>query len=321
MSRELEDLGCPFCGQRGARIRELEALDTVYRVDCSHCSAFKITDEAYEEVRAFPLVHKTLLAAYNCHVRLNESKEMITYLKEEPQVSDPLTRVVGKVVHSWWPAKHVWDRLDVVLLNIFHKVGTKPGHELSIDVKDYPLCFGEDGPAGFFILDRLNESGFIEMNPKEGNPRRVKLTLSGFKKIDELQRGITNKESRRVFIAMSFDPSLDMLFDNSIKPAVEACDYEAFRIDRTEHNDKICDKIEASIRQSRFIVADFTQNKHGVYYEAGLARGLGLQVIWCIKESEVENLHFDTRQYNHIVWQNEADLKRRLEDRIKAMGL
>jgi hypothetical protein len=159
------------------------------------------------------------------------------------------------------------------------------------------------------------------LNPNEGSPRRIQLTLAGHRRVDELHRGATGKESRKVFIAMSFDPSLDSLFDNAIKPAIEACGYDAFRIDRTEHNEKICDKIEAAIRQSRFIVTDFTQNKHGVYYEAGLARGLGLQIIWCVKDEELKHLHFDTRQYNHINWKNGEDLKQRLEDRIRAMGL
>lgn len=321
MSRDLQEQGCPFCGQRDARIETLGALDGVYRVNCPYCREFKITEEAYEQARSYSADNKAILAAYNCHHQLKDPKSLLSYFRSKPKENDSQTRVVDEVVETWWPAKQVWDRLDIVLLNIFYRAGKKPGHELSIEVKEYPFCFGEDGRAGFFILDRLCEAGFVDMNPKEGNPRRIKLTLTGFRKVDELQKGLTNKESQKVFIAMSFDPSLNGLFDNCIKPAVAACGYDAFRIDKAEHNEKICDKIEASIRQSRFVIADFTHNKHGVYYEAGLARGLGLQVVWTVKKSEIGNLHFDTRQYNHIDWVDEEDLKKRLEDRIKAMGL
>ena len=37
------------------------------------------------------------------------------------------------------------------------------------------------------------------------------------------------------------------------------------------------DRIIAQIRASKFVVADFTRNRGGVYYEAGFALGLGSQ--------------------------------------------
>lgn len=322
MPDNLQELGCPLCGQRDAQINELGVLDDVYRVDCPHCQTFKITDEAYEWVRALPVEQKTLLAAYNCHHKLKEPKAIFTYLRDEPEEPNEQARVISEVVTTWWPIKNVWDRLDIVLLNIYFKAGNKPAKVLQIPTNDYPFCFGEDGESAYYILDRLHEAGVIKiLNPNEGSPRRVQLTLAGHRKVHDLLRGIVQKESKKVFIAMSFDPSLNTLYDSAIKPAIEACGYDSFRIDRTEHNEKICDKIEAAIRRSRFIVADFTQNKHGVYYEAGLARGLGLQIIWCVKETEIDALHFDTRQYNHIAWKNEGELRQRLEDRIRAMGI
>jgi hypothetical protein len=50
------------------------------------------------------------------------------------------------------------------------------------------------------------------------------------------------------------------------------------------------------------VVADFTGQRGGVYFEAGLAFGLSKQVIWTVRKDEVSKLHFDTRQFNHIVW-------------------
>jgi len=37
-----------------------------------------------------------------------------------------------------------------------------------------------------------------------------------------------------------------------------------------------------------------------------------------ISEQAAE-IHFDTRRYNHIFWTNEADLRKRLNDRIVAL--
>ena len=75
------------------------------------------------------------------------------------------------------------------------------------------------------------------------------------------------------------------------------------RIDLLQHNEKICDKILAEIRSCQFIIADFTLQRAGVYFEAGFAMGLGRPVIWTCMEDDFENTHFDTRQYNHIVWE------------------
>lgn len=90
------------------------------------------------------------------------------------------------------------------------------------------------------------------------------------------------------------------------------------RIDRVHHNEKICDKIIAEIRTCQFLVADVTLQRAGVYFEAGFAIGLGRPVIWSCREDDLKNVHFDTRQYNHIVWKEPTDLRIQLADRIKA---
>ena len=83
-------------------------------------------------------------------------------------------------------------------------------------------------------------------------------------------------------------------------------------MDRDPHIQRIDAKIEHEIRNSAFVVADVTEQKQGVYYEAGFAKGLGLPVIWTVNEKEKDDLHFDTRQYRHIIWTDEADLQERL---------
>ena len=63
-------------------------------------------------------------------------------------------------------------------------------------------------------------------------------------------------------------------------------------------------KPSARIKRSRFLVADVTGGRQGVYFEGGFAKGLGLPVIWtCSHGTDAELkkwMHFDTRQYNHI---------------------
>jgi nucleoside 2-deoxyribosyltransferase len=86
-----------------------------------------------------------------------------------------------------------------------------------------------------------------------------------------------------------------------------------------EHVNRIDDEILSKIRQSKFLVADFTGQRLGVYFEAGFMLGLGRPVIWVCSKSDFAKVHFDTRQYNTIVYENTDELKKRLQFRIEAI--
>ena len=118
---------------------------------------------------------------------------------------------------------------------------------------------------------------------------------------------------------MWFHDSMN-LASAAIQQGILEAGYTPHRIDQKHHNNKIDDEIIAAIRRSRFLVADFTDQRGGVYFEAGFARGWVWEVVWLCRQDEVEKLHFDTRQYSHIAWQ-ENDLKeltKSLKDRIEA---
>ena len=96
-----------------------------------------------------------------------------------------------------------------------------------------------------------------------------------------------------------------VVYDDGIKLGIEAAGYKPLRIKDKEHVDKIDDHIIAEIRRSRFVVADFTHEEDvrgGVYYEAGFAHGLRKLVIFTCREDKIDDIQFDTRQYNHILW-------------------
>ena len=72
------------------------------------------------------------------------------------------------------------------------------------------------------------------------------------------------------------------------------------------------------------MVADFTHFaekgvRGSVYYEAGFAYGLGLPVLYSCREDLKNELHFDTRQYPHILWKTPEDLYAELRDKIGAL--
>lgn len=135
-----------------------------------------------------------------------------------------------------------------------------------------------------------------------------------------IEQSVTNPDSSQCFVAMWFDNSMDAVYETGIRPAIQAAGYSPLRIDRQEFLGKIDDEIIGQIRRSRFLVADATHGEDGarggVYYEAGFAHGMGLPVIFTCRNDMIDKVHFDTRQFNHIVWENPDDLREQLANRI-----
>lgn len=172
----------------------------------------------------------------------------------------------------------------------------------------------------YLLLQRwMNESkkGAI------GSAPEYRVSVEGHARLAELDQAAT--DSSKAFVAMWFDESMDEVWENAIEPGIEDAGYEAVRIDRKEHLNKIDDEIIAELRRARFVVADFTQGddgaRGGVYYEAGFAQGRSIPIIFSCRADAIEKVHFDTRQYNHIVWKTEKpeEFRDRLTKRICAV--
>ncbi len=176
---------------------------------------------------------------------------------------------------------------------------------------DFAVAHADSPEAMEYLLGQATELGWIEQRVNEG----WRLTLDGWKQALEWRR--TKSDERQVFVAMSFDPQYEPAFD-AMAAAIRASGLKPMRVDKLEHNEKICDRLVAEIRRSRMLVADCSHGSGNVYFEAGFALGLGLTVIWTCKESEKDELRFDTRQYAHILWKDPADLERKLSDRLNA---
>lgn len=172
-----------------------------------------------------------------------------------------------------------------------------------------------------YYLKSLMERGLLEMANSGKRTLSDPLYLMAItaKGWEHLEIDVSNLASKtQAFVAMSFDRALLPVYKNAIAPAIEATGYRPYRVDSSLHLDRIDAKIIAEIRNSRFVIADVTQQKAGVYYEAGFAYGLGLPVIWSVRHDDFKNVHFDTRQYSHIVWQSKPELREKLEDFILA---
>ena len=153
-------------------------------------------------------------------------------------------------------------------------------------------------------------------NGKEDASFSFVLTPKAWQRIDLLQK--TYQDTKQVFIAMSFDNSLDKA-NLSIQKAIEKNGYRPRRMDEYKHNKQIVPEMLYQIRQSLFVVADLTGHNNGAYYEAGYAAGLGKTVILtCREDSFKDGTHFDVKQQATVIWKDEKDLQDKLTTWIEA---
>lgn len=145
--------------------------------------------------------------------------------------------------------------------------------------------------------------------------------------------------AKNIFIAMSYSGTAELIFyEKAVKEAISKCGYTPMIIRDKEHIDYIPLEIEHEISHSAALIADLTEQNNGVYYEAGLARGKGIPVIFTCNKPENERsleealgknstgsgkIHFDVAQINTIFWQHDDqkldELKDRLIRRIKSI--
>jgi hypothetical protein len=143
--------------------------------------------------------------------------------------------------------------------------------------------------------------------------------MKGWQQVDPVYS--PDGEPGRCFIASWLDAEMDEPYANGIEPAVRECGYEPFWMKNIPENKGITDRIISEVRRAQFIVADLTGQRPNVYFEAGFARGLGREVIWCCRADQLDGpdgLHFDIRHFGHVVWNNSAELRTKLADSIRA---
>ena len=216
-------------------------------------------------------------------------------------------------------SKTLGTQIGYRISNISHGYEPRTLADVYLEFLAHSGCVGEED--FLFLLNYLTICGLIVHTGIPNLEQACTLTVKGYKRLTELKATYTN--SSRAFVAMWFDDSMSEAWEHGFAPAIRDAGYEPVRMDQQEHVNKIDDEIIAELRRARFVVADFTQNdkeaRGGVYYEAGFAHGLAIPVIFTCRNDSLEELHLDTRQYNHIVWTEPGKLRKNLTNRIAAV--
>jgi len=206
------------------------------------------------------------------------------------------------------------------LLQAIERKSPTPGAEVVLDPnKDFPLAYAGSSQELEFYVNALIERDLVKRSTTDTMraARRAVIISAGWEYLDKHASDLAEKT--QAFVAMSFSTEMKPMWEQAIKPAIEKAGYTAYRVDEELHSDNIIFKIMAEIKNSRFVIADVTEQKNGVYFEAGYALGLGLPVIWSVRKNDAENVHFDTAQYNQIRWESPEELQEGLFDYICAI--
>jgi hypothetical protein len=317
-----EDNNCFFCNSK-CNVSQTPNHHLLNTYSCDYCgeyilpqqglySTYGSTDPSDKFKIACILNERRLKGL--CGIALSDKTDKEDKVCGCPQVS------VDDILDEF--PKKASDFLNRTLLN-FSRLHERPFEVIKLDmgIEGNRLhLFTPDRLGCYAFLRELAEQKYIRFNEVAGGPQWDVFFLTT--KFWEIVENLKKEEvgNKRVFVAMWFDKSMDAYYKNGIKKAIEDAGYIAVRIDLQDFNEKICDEIIAGIKQTKFLVADFSGLRSGVFFEAGFAKGLGREVIFTIREADIEKLkeHFDTRQYNYIVYDSPEDLHKKLYNRICA---
>jgi len=311
----MTNTNCPFCNH-AAQFKSNDALSRISSYICPVCGNFMVTEKFTRFISStLSPADKAALSGY--------IREMSTLDKQDITIS---SENYLDILNSPTIARSVSDKLKKLVLYMFRKTEGL-GDEIFYNPNfDYSICY-TISPAEYIALaQEAHRRGYIIMSSL-----RLQLTYEGALFAEKLTEEIQLSDS--AFVAMWFSSEMLSVYDNAIKPAIESEEcgkFKAFRVDNHEHNNDITDEIIAGIKACRFMVADMTGYRGGVYYEAGFARGLGKPVIYTCRKDwfdgelprdgkpAKERIHFDINHMNIIVWDDPEELKQRIINRIRA---
>jgi hypothetical protein len=326
---------CPICTMPAALGPYHGGL---FHFNCLCCGEFKMTTEADAFLKADPIdgIHVNAASGY---IRRNEnltidSKDLESLRNSRiPTVGEKAARLLLAFADEYpVPGTIFPDPFPrvVMTLNRLAQYTAETVYpedaitEYASFLKWLAIASANDAnELNWLVREVLAENNFVEFTKQmesfeNRGISRLILTARGWGEIERIRN--VNRESATAFVAMSFRPEFVPLYDQGIAPGIAAAGFEPIRVDRKEYNDKIDDEIVASIKKSRFLVADFSVDRGGIYFEAGYALGFGIPVIWLVRQAEKDAIHFDNRQYNFIRWEpnDYAVLAKALRNRIEA---
>lgn len=332
---------CEFCNSslQSHQFIECENGDTM--IDCPVCGTVMYSDSLNSIDSDIPHDKDKLAAflyyhSWNNGINADDSSVPIYYLGTKNEFDNRyaerhnLLHITNKLVENWFP-RTFNERMNLIILQLANQ-SSGYGIATVLSKEEQLSLFFIRRHDGFMHKlsseQMLTQLQFVysylatnKLTRDHGFDQtgsfRFTLDAAGWQRVDELQRHQA-ESSKTAFVAMSFAKEMEPV-RNAIKQAIFACGYVPRIMDEIEHNHQIVPEMLYEIREARFVIAELTGHNNGAYYEAGYALGLGKEIIHvCKSEQFGADGHFDVKQVNTVLWNDEKDLAEKLEKRIKA---
>lgn len=318
---------CPICFYEVNS--KITISSDVLTVNCVVCDSYSITSEAISEIDNEKSHHGDLIYLRRKMQFITKNwrrKHRLTWFSSAYDKETENTISIRVVPDYPIPSDYLdWRKHTIFTIERLRRHASESKYYLRIlhEPTEAPMFWYEDHADLRWMLNQLQHEHLIGVNfgalPQEAS--QIRLNASYWMELDRLTLENKGSSSDTVFVATWFDHQMDTVFEKGIQPAIEAVGYKANWVKLNENADKVDDYILSEIRNARFLVADFTGHRNAVYFEAGFAFGLGIPVVWTVRKDGLTDASFDTRQFNHIVWETPEELAAKLARRITARAL
>ncbi len=263
------------------------------------------------------IANRYILAGAILNKQLSDEKEKGIYRLN--LTSDNFEKKLNSIIYPKTPKSkldnllkslYLLQNFDGELVDIVD-ITTKP--------KFYYKHFFKSAEECTYYLKELDYQGLINFQFQEHTdvPIDFQITFKGLNYYLELTE--QGDLSSKCFVAMSFDPKMKETRE-AIKKAILNNHFEPIIIDEQliDSSQTINDAIISAIKSCNFCIADFSQQKDGVYFESGFAIGLNKPVVYTCHKDWFSKSHFDTNHFPHIIYESLKELTEKLDLKIKA---
>ncbi len=308
---------CPICEVQ-AKVTEFDAKERL-RVKCPGCGKFVITATALAVARRNHIVGdlwRSILSYWvwnrqNLRGKIEIDRNLLELVLKEIELpnhrvqAENLIRWLGQNQQS--PEQFISENPRIIAT----RIGANDDKGVAF-IKKY---LADNNLIEFYKLtSRQTGDVGIDMN-------KMRLSFTGWDKFDEIKHSGTS--GKVAFMAMQYnDPIHDSVYKKCFKPAVKETGFKLRRLDEYLPAGLIDNQLRVEILNSRFLLADLTNDNLGAYWEAGYAEGLGKPVIYLCETKHFDKFktHFDTNHHTTIKWDIDdlEEAARQLKNTIRA---
>jgi nucleoside 2-deoxyribosyltransferase len=300
MAQDSDKDQCEICSTPNFAQSFRSGFDGIHQ-GCPRCGEFKVTGTASSIMRqGLGTKKRALLSGWVRNQFRLGSVPMITTENLQKILASPLPSVGERALALLKEAesglKELGDRFNIS------------------DPRFLSATYSSSQNDIIYLMRMLKEQGYAEISEMGGNSV---ILPRGYMQLEEARKDAA--VSVNGFVAMSFQEDLAAVYSSGFQVGIIGAGYDLVRMDRVEHVNRIDDEIIKQINASKFVVADFTGHRGGVYFEAGYALGRGIPIFWTCSKAHMTDMHFDIRQFNCIDWSTREELAKRLQVRIEAV--